>query len=307
MRPLRVGILDLVARAPTTAIYSRVMNPNLASIMPQVVAVWCEQAGHDVTLVCYTGFEDLHAELPHDIDVVFISAFSQSAQLAYALSNMFRQRGAVTVLGGPHARCYPEDAGRYFDYVLGFTDRNTLLEVLRRSGAASPAGTPLGAAQQPRTCPASRERWKFIEQTLAKAPAIKIVPMLAQPRLPVHLQLLHRLDGGLPAARLRPDRRTTSASCSPSSKQPDRRLARPELRRALRREHGRRSRSRPAGRIRLHRREQPVAAVRAAPQAPAEERLQGDPARHRVVVRPRQQVEDAAHAASTRSRRSPTT
>src|SRR2546430_10299500 len=31
-----------------------------------------------------------------------------------SLSNLFRSRGAVTVLGGPHARCYPEDARQYF-------------------------------------------------------------------------------------------------------------------------------------------------------------------------------------------------
>ena len=34
------------------------MNANFASIMPQVVAVWCKKAGHDVSLLCYTGFED---------------------------------------------------------------------------------------------------------------------------------------------------------------------------------------------------------------------------------------------------------
>ena len=33
--------------------------------------------------------------------------------------------GAITVIGGPHARCYPEDTARYFDYVLGFTDKGT--------------------------------------------------------------------------------------------------------------------------------------------------------------------------------------
>ena len=44
---------------------------------------------------------------------------------------MVRQRSAVTVLGGPHARCYPEDACKYFDYVLGFTDKQ-LLHRLRR-------------------------------------------------------------------------------------------------------------------------------------------------------------------------------
>jgi hypothetical protein len=179
MRPLRIGILDLVARAPTTAIYSRVMNPNLAGIMPQIIAVWCEQAGHDVHLVCYTGFEDLQAELPLDVDVLFVSAFSQSAQLAYAISNMFQQRGAVTVLGGPHARCYPEDAGRFFDYVLGFTDRSTVLEILSDREQHRPEGRQLAASQQPKDLPTLAERWKYVERTLAKAPVIQMVPMLA--------------------------------------------------------------------------------------------------------------------------------
>ena len=38
---------------------ARVMNANFASIMPQILGVWCEELGHDVTLVCYTGFENL--------------------------------------------------------------------------------------------------------------------------------------------------------------------------------------------------------------------------------------------------------
>src|SRR3989475_533137 len=130
MRKLRVGIVDLVTRGPTRALYARIMHANLASIMPQVVGVWCEAEGHDVTFVCYTGFEDLVRELPADVDLVFIGAFTEAALLAYSLSNLFRSRGAVTVLGGPHARCYPEDARRYFDYVLGFTDRNVVREVL---------------------------------------------------------------------------------------------------------------------------------------------------------------------------------
>jgi len=55
---LRIGIIDLVSKAPTKALYARVMNANLASIMPQVLGVWCEEEGHDVTLICYTGFEN---------------------------------------------------------------------------------------------------------------------------------------------------------------------------------------------------------------------------------------------------------
>src|SRR5512140_2148571 len=154
------------------------MNPNLASIMPQVIAVWCEQAGHDVRFVCYTGLENLRKELEGNTDLVFIGAFSQSAQLAYAISNMFRRRGAVTVLGGPHARCYPQDAARYFDYVLGFTDRNIVDQVLRDCSTHRPGGRMLSALRQPRELPGVRERWKFIEPTIARAPAIRIVPMI---------------------------------------------------------------------------------------------------------------------------------
>lgn len=178
MRKLRIGIVDLVARGPTRAAYARIMHANLASIMPQVLAVWCEEEGHDVRLVCYTGFENLLDELPEDIDLLFVGAFSQAAQLAYAISSMFRDRGVVTCLGGPHARCYPQDARKYFDYVLGFTDKTVLQEVLGECVHQKPLGRLLSAAGQPLHLPGVRERWKHIEATLAKSPALKIVPML---------------------------------------------------------------------------------------------------------------------------------
>ena len=146
MRRLQIGILDLVTKSPNPSLYGRVMNANLASIMPQVIGVWCEQEGHQVQVVCYTGMENLLDELPSGVDLVFIGAFTQSAQLAYALSNFFRQRGAVTVLGGPHARCYPEDASKYYDYVLGFTDRETISEICRECAPHRPSGTAASTA-----------------------------------------------------------------------------------------------------------------------------------------------------------------
>ncbi|MGB6650419.1 MAG: radical SAM protein, partial [Bacteroidota bacterium] len=120
MKKLRIGVIDLVSQGPTRSLWARIMNANLASIMPQVVAVWCKRQGHDVSFLCYTGFENLARELPQDLDLLFIGAFTESAQLAYALSNQFHSQGVVTVLGGPHARCFPQDARKYFDYVLGF-------------------------------------------------------------------------------------------------------------------------------------------------------------------------------------------
>lgn len=178
MKKLRIGIIDLVSQGPTRALWARVMNANLASIMPQVVGVWCKDEGHDVTLLCYTGFENLVEELPDNLDLVFIGAFTEAAQLAYALSNQFRSRNVVTVLGGPHARCYPQDAQKYFDYVLGFTDKSIIKDVLQDCSQHRPVGIRLDAGKQPSHLPGIRERWEFIESTLRKAPMIKMVPMI---------------------------------------------------------------------------------------------------------------------------------
>ncbi len=177
-RRLRVGMIDLVSKKPNKKLFARIMNANFASIMPQVIGVWCEEEGHDVTYVCYTGKEDLIRELPQEVDIVFIGAFTESALTAYALSNFLRARGAVTVLGGPHARCYPEDAVKYFDFVVGFTDKNIVREILYDCLPHRPEGIQLTSQTQPLSLPGVRERWKFIEPTLKKAPLIKLVPML---------------------------------------------------------------------------------------------------------------------------------
>lgn len=178
MSKLKVGVIDLVSKGPAHTIWARIMHANLASIMPQVVATWCEQEGHDVKMICYTGYEDLSKELPQDVDIVFICSFTQAALLAYSLSNYFRSKGAVTVLGGPHARCYPNDAIKYFDYVLGFTHKSTVMEVLDNCTPQGAIGKQLSAKQQPLSLPGVEERWKFIEPTLKKAPFLKIVPMI---------------------------------------------------------------------------------------------------------------------------------
>jgi hypothetical protein len=178
-RRRKVGIVDLVTKNTRRSLYGRIMNANLASIMPQALAVWCEEAGHEVHYVCYTGAEDLLAEIPADVELLFIGAFTEAAQLAYALSHLFRQRGAVTVLGGPHARCYPEDAQRFFDYAPGFTDREVLHQVLEECAPAEGPGRALGASRHPSELPSLAARWKFVEATLAKSTrAIKIVPMI---------------------------------------------------------------------------------------------------------------------------------
>jgi len=118
---MHIGIIDLVTNSAEASFWGRMMHGNYAGIMPQSIAVWCEDQGHEVTYVCYAWEKDLH-DCVKDFDLVFIGSFTQSAQLAYALSNLLRSRGAVTAMGGPHALSYPEDAVKYFDYVIGETE-----------------------------------------------------------------------------------------------------------------------------------------------------------------------------------------
>lgn len=184
MKRLSIAVIDLVSNKPTRRLYARVMNANFASIMPQAVAAWCEQLGHEVRYVCYTGVEGIDRQHGIDIDVAFISGFTLSAQLAYAISALYRQQGAVTVLGGPHARCFPEDAALYFDYVLGLTDKQVIADVLADGGPHRPVGIQLAASRQPAALPGVRERWRFIEATVAKAPVLKIIPMIGSTGCP---------------------------------------------------------------------------------------------------------------------------
>lgn len=178
MHKLHIGVIDVVANSPIHSSYARFMRANLASIMGQVVAVWCEQEGHDVSLAYYSGHQNMTDELPDNLDIVFIGAFTTSAHVAYALSNLFRSKGAVTVLGGPHARAYPQDAQKYFDYVVGFTDRQVIHDILSDCSQHRPTGVYLSALQQPQSLPGVRDRWKYIERLMQEAPFVKIIPMI---------------------------------------------------------------------------------------------------------------------------------
>ena len=175
---MRIGIIDLLGKEPPTNGYSRLMRANNTSIMPQVIGVWCEEEGHQVHMAYLSGPELLAGGLPDDLDLVFINAFSQGALLAYALSAMYRHRGIPTVLGGPHARSYPEDSRKYFDYVVGFCDRELLREILADASMQQPLGLYLSAHGQPASLPGLRQRWKFLAPALERAKVLKLVPLL---------------------------------------------------------------------------------------------------------------------------------
>jgi hypothetical protein len=175
---MHIGVIDLVTNSAKPSIWGRLMHGNFAGVMPQAIAVWCENQGHEVHYVCYASEKDL-PDCMKDVDLAFISAFTQSAQLAYALSSLLRSRGAVTAVGGPHASSYPEDAMKYFDYVFGLTNKDLVLDTLRDCSPHRPTGLYISSAKQPSSLPGVQQRWKYIQKALKKAPLIKVVPMLS--------------------------------------------------------------------------------------------------------------------------------
>src|SRR4051812_15779976 len=120
--PMKVGVLELISFTvppewrPQWA--ASALRRHLYSVMPQVVAAWARRLGHTVHYATYYGQTDPLGLLPNDLDVVIVSSATQASALAYALAKCYRQRGTRTVLGGPHAKCFPADSLRYFDIVV---------------------------------------------------------------------------------------------------------------------------------------------------------------------------------------------
>lgn len=130
-----VGIIDLLYdRIPSRRhdLYGYYFRKQFMGIAPQAVAVWCRQLGHRVHYCTYWGQADPLRLLPNDVDVLFVSSYTQSSALAYALAIIFKRRRALTVIGGPHARSFPADCARFFDIVVHDCDRQLVDDILRR-------------------------------------------------------------------------------------------------------------------------------------------------------------------------------
>ncbi len=200
MKKLNICIIDLINNAPSNELYNKLVFSGIMSIMPQVIGVWCLQMGHKVSYLLYRGETNISKQIPDNQDVVFISSFTFTAQLAYAISNMLRSKGVITILGGPHARCYPEDSCKYFDYVIGLTDKKMISEILIDCSPNHTQGLYLSRNNQPLSLPSAEERWEFIEKGLHNAPVVKIVPMISSLGCPYHCDFC--IDSTIPFQQL---------------------------------------------------------------------------------------------------------
>lgn len=129
----KVGILELMAyKSPVwwQNLIGFAERKQYVGVTPQVVSVWCRQLGHRVHYATYTGAGDPKTKLPDDLDIVFIAAASYMAPLAYALAKLYRMQGVRTVLGGPHAKSYPQDSLHYFDLVVLTCDKPLIADIV---------------------------------------------------------------------------------------------------------------------------------------------------------------------------------
>lgn len=132
---MRVGVLEILTDSVSQTWIEREYDSRFrrqyASITPQAVSVWCRQLGHEVHYATYYGQSPPETLLPDDLDAVFLATYTQASALAYALARLYRRRGALTILGGPHATSFPTDSLRFFDFVVHDCDKGLIDGILR--------------------------------------------------------------------------------------------------------------------------------------------------------------------------------
>jgi radical SAM superfamily enzyme YgiQ (UPF0313 family) len=180
---MRVGIIELLVESESRnwveSAYGAHFKRYYCSITPQVVAVWCRQLGHQTFYATFYGHQDPKSLLPDDLDVVFISTYTQASALAYALAKLYRAEKTLTVIGGPHAKSFPTDCLRFFDLVVKDCDQTLINDILRGSfdrHSIISSGRPL------KEIPSVEERMPEIVKVLftrGRARGLASVPLLS--------------------------------------------------------------------------------------------------------------------------------
>ena len=185
---MKIGIVDILTdsapRGLRDRLYGTVMRKQFMNIMPQAVAAWCRQMGHDVYYSTYYGQGDLLSLVPAELDVLFVSSYSHASSLAYIISKVYRKRGTMTVIGGAHARAAPTDSQKHFDIVVHDCDKTLVADIL--GGHYDPpvvvsSGRPLSEI------PSVEERWPEIRASSfysGRPLPISVVPLLSSTGCP---------------------------------------------------------------------------------------------------------------------------
>jgi len=207
---MKVGILELLSLPSeklSHSIFHLFITKQYASITPQTISVWCRQLGHESYYATYYGVGKAHKKLPENLDIVFISSCSQAAPLAYSLAKLYRKAGVKTVMGGPHAKSFPQDCLRFFDIVVKHCDKNLIIDILADRFAP---GSSISSAKSFSEIPSVKEREPEIRASAFfrqrwRNPLMAVVPMMTSMGCPYACDFCTDWDNPyqvLPAERL---------------------------------------------------------------------------------------------------------
>ncbi len=169
-RQMKIAILEITA-LPTTLMKSLVAR-QYASVFPQAIACWAEDAGHNVDYKVYSG----NGLLPRfdAPDVLFVRTTSQYSILAYIAARR-QPAKTLTVIGGPHAVCNPDECSRYFDVVVdGPCNRELILALCERTRTDR-----VTHSDPPDALPSLEKRWPLIKSMQSFIPFFPIISLLS--------------------------------------------------------------------------------------------------------------------------------
>jgi Radical SAM superfamily len=158
--------------------YDFLVTKKFVSIMPQAISCWCRNLGHEVFYATYFGNREPETLIPADLDVLFIATYTQASALAYALAKLYRKRKTLTIIGGPHAKQFPEDCLRFFDIVVRDCDQALITEIL----SDMPRGQILNSGRTLRSLPSVEERMPEIRAStffMGKPYPFASIPLLS--------------------------------------------------------------------------------------------------------------------------------
>ncbi|MCK9458185.1 MAG: radical SAM protein [Proteobacteria bacterium] len=175
---MKIGILEILtfpASSLSESCYGALVSRQYSSIMPQTVSYWCRSLGHEVYYNTYWGVGNILKKLPKDLDFVFVSCPTHLSHLAYIVGKFYKNR-AITVLGGPHAKCYPEDSLRFFDLVVKRCDKTTIQSILNKEYAK---GTTIDTEFAKLEFPSVEQRFPEIKKSfILDRSFLSVVPYL---------------------------------------------------------------------------------------------------------------------------------
>jgi hypothetical protein len=124
-----------------------------------------------------------------------MSVYTKECALSYALAKLYRREGTITVIGGPHAKSFPEDCLRFFDLVVTQCDQELVADIL---GGQYDFNSIISSGRTLTSLPSLEERMPEVRSASflrGKRPYFATVfPLLASLGPPLHLQFLHRLE-----------------------------------------------------------------------------------------------------------------